>query len=411
MGIVKNSFKRKLLNPFKGDGWIWGCFGALAAISLISVYSSIGYSAIAEMGTTPDKAFGRHVLFVFASLIGIILLSNMDYRKFSKASWFGYVISIVLLVLVLVLGGDNAAGSGKSRWLYIPLIGRFQPSELAKVVIIVYLARLLAQEKDNLKEWATFRNIVLAVIFLLAFIIPDNLSTVIIIFLVCFTMMRIAPVDGRYWRRTFFGIIALALLAIFVGNQMKIPFLARSETWTNRIDNWLHFNPDELTQESMARMAVASGKFMGVGIGSTVQARLMTQANNDLIYAIIIEESGMAGGIIVFLIYAFLYFRCIRIACRCKGPFGRMTVAGLGTLIFLQAAIHMGVSVGALPVTGQTLPFISSGGSAYLCMGLALGIIQAVAQDVKENELLEGKNASSQPFNHHKNLSNNESNN
>ena len=136
-------------------------------------------------------------------------------------------------------------------------------------------------------------------------------------------------------------------------------------------------------------MAVASGKFFGVGIGSTIQARLMTQANNDLIYAIIIEETGMFGGILVFLLYFFLYVRCINIALRCKGDFGRMTVIGLGTLIFLQAAIHMGVSVGALPVTGQTLPLISSGGTAYMCMGLALGIIQSVAYDVNVNEAKE----------------------
>jgi cell division protein FtsW len=112
----------------------------------------------------------------------------------------------------------------------------------------------------------------------------------------------------------------------------------------------------------------------------------MTQANNDLIYSIIIEETGMFGGMIVFLLYLYLYIRCIRIAIKCKGDFGRMTVVGLGTLIFLQAAIHMSVSVGALPVTGQTLPLISSGGTAYLCMGLALGIIQSVAYDSNMNE-------------------------
>ena len=371
------------MNPFKGDMAIWFIFTVLAIISLISVYSSIGFSAITAMRTTPERAFLKHLVFVGVTFIGVALLSNMDYRKLSRLSWFGYLFSIGLLILVWVLGSDNAAGSGKSRWFYIPMIGSFQPSELAKVVIVVYIARLIAQEKENLKEWATFRNIVIALLFLLLFIAPDNLSTALIIFIVCFAMLRIAPIDPRYWRRTLLGLIGAGLLLIFIGNQFNIPFLARSETWSNRVDNWLNFDPDELSQESMARMAVASGKFLGVGVGSTIQARLMTQANNDMIYAIIIEETGMLGGIVVFLLYALLYMQCIRIAWNCNGVFGRMTVMGLGTLIFLQAAIHMSVAVGALPVTGQTLPFISSGGSAYLCMGLALGIIQAVAQDNK----------------------------
>ncbi|MBQ6096845.1 MAG: FtsW/RodA/SpoVE family cell cycle protein, partial [Bacteroidales bacterium] len=202
----------------------------------------------------------------------------------------------------------------------------------------------------------------------------------------CFAMIRIAPINVNHWRLTILGLVVLGALALLIGDKMNIPFLARSGTWSSRIDNWLNFNEDELSQESMARMAVASGKLFGVGIGSTIQARLMTQANNDLIYSIIIEETGMVGGLVVFLLYLYLYVRCIKIAIKCKGDFGRMTVVGLGTLIFLQAAIHMSVSVGALPVTGQTLPLISSGGTAYLCMGLALGIIQSVAYDVNLNE-------------------------
>lgn len=387
----RNSTLRKLLNPFKGDRAIWFIFTLLAIISLISVYSSIGYTALRAMRITPEKAFIRHLAFVMCSFVIVVLVSNMDYRKFSKASWFGYFLSIALLITVWVIGG-NDVGSGRSRWL-----GFFQPSELAKVVIIVYLARLIAQERENLKDWTTFRNIVIAVLFLIVFIAPSNLSTAVIIFLVCFAMLRIAPTNVHYWRRTLLGIIAVGLLLVFVGNKMNIPVLARSETWTNRVDKWLNFDPDELSQESMARMAVASGKFVGVGVGSTIQARLMTQANNDLIYAIIIEETGMLGGIVVFLLYAALYLQCIRIAWRCKGPFGRMTVMGLGTLIFLQAAIHMSVAVGALPVTGQTLPLISSGGSAYLCMGLALGIIQAVAND--ENSAVDRPSGTSNHIN------------
>lgn len=388
MAKTKDNISRKLLNPFKGDKAIWFIFLALVVISLVSVFSSIGYSA-ATSNTTPEHAFIRHLEFVVATIVVVILMSNFDYRKFSRLSWFGYLLSVVLLIAVLIIGHKtNDAGSGMSRWLLLPGNIRFQPSELAKVIIIVYLARLLAQEKDNLKEWPTLRNIMIPLFIIIGLIVSDNLSTSIIIFLVCFAMMRIAPINVNHWRLTILTLVIVGVLALVVGEKMNIPFLARSETWTSRIDKWMNFNEDELSQESMARMAVATGRFFGVGIGSTIQARLMTQANNDLIYAIIVEETGMFGGIIVFLLYVYLYIRCIKIAIKCRGDFGRMTVIGLGTLIFLQAAIHMSVSVGALPVTGQTLPFISSGGTSYICMGLALGIIQAVAYD---NNLAEAK--------------------
>ena len=397
MAKDRQDISRTLLNPFKGDKAIWFIFLVLAIISLISVFSSIGYSAVIS-DRTPEQAFVRHLMFVVVTFVVVILLSNFNYRQFSRASWFGYIISIALLIAVFVIGHkSNESGSGMSRWLMLPLVGRFQPSELAKVIVIIYLARLLAQEKDNLKEWTTFRNILIPIFIITVLILSENLSTAVIIFFVCLAMLRLAPINVKHWRLTILALLVCGALALVVGEKMNIPFLARSETWANRIDNWLNFNDQELSQESMARMAVASGKFFGVGIGSTIQARLMTQANNDLIYAIIIEESGMLGGIIVLLLYVYLYIRCIKIAMRCKGDFGRMTVIGLGTLIFLQAAIHMSVSVGALPVTGQTLPFISSGGTAYLCMGLALGVIQAVAYDVNLSEAKAKKETNAVP--------------
>ena len=389
MATTKDDISRKLLNPFKGDKAIWFIFLVLAIISLVSVFSSIGYSAILT-NRTPEQAFIRHLLFVVATVVVVILMSNFNYRRFSGLSWFGYLLSVGLLVAVFIVGHkSNDAGSGMSRWLVLPLVGRFQPSELAKIVLIVYLARLLTQEKENLKDWTTFRNILLPLFLVIGLVVSDNLSTAAIIFFVCFAMLRLAPINVKYWRLTILSLVAVGLLAIFVGEKMNIPFLARSGTWASRVDKWMNFDETELSQESMARMAVASGKFFGVGVGSTIQARLMTQANNDLIYAIIVEETGMFGGTIVFLLYVYLYVRCIKIALRCRGDFGRMTVIGLGTLIFLQAAIHMAVSVGAMPVTGQTLPFISSGGTAYMCMGLALGIIQSVAYDVNLYEARE----------------------
>ena len=163
--------------------------------------------------------------------------------------------------------------------------------------------------------------------------------------------------------------------------------LERSETWVNRVDRWLNPNHDELSQENMARMAIARGGVLGAGIGNTVHARLMTQAHNDFIYAIIIEETGMVGGLVVFILYAIFYYRCVRLARRCKGTFGSLIVAGLGTVIYIQALVNMSVAVGVLPVTGQTLPFVSYGGTAYLFLGCGFGVIQSVAADVERQKM------------------------
>ena len=230
----------------------------------------------------------------------------------------------------------------------------------------------------------------------------ENFSTAALIFLTCYLMMVFGGVKRSYWWRLLLVglVVVTAFLAINyykykstieTGSVQEVT-IERQMTWGHRVYSWIHPNPEELTQENMARMAIARGGVVGVGVGNTVHARLMTQAHNDFIYAIIIEEMGMLGGIVVFMLYSILYFRCIRLAWRCKGRFGALTVAGMGTVIYLQALVNMSVAVGVLPVTGQTLPFISFGGTAYLFLGCGLGVIQAVAADVEkqEREELEG---------------------
>ena len=171
--------------------------------------------------------------------------------------------------------------------------------------------------------------------------------------------------------------------------------MGRSSTWGHRLQSYFEDpDPTVITQENMARMAIARGGVFGKGPGNTIYARLMTQSHNDFIYAIIIEEWGMLGGLLVFILYSIFYFRCIRIAWRCNGRFGALAVVGMGTVIYLQALANMCVAVGALPVTGQTLPFISYGGTAYLFLGCGLGVIQSVAAD---GEKLKNENISPTP--------------
>jgi cell division protein FtsW len=372
---------------FRGDKVIWVVFLLLSIISLVEVYSSIGLYAYSFFSTkSPTSLFLRHLIIVIATYVAIVLISRINYRAFSRFAVLGYWIALVLLVVAMAFG----------RWIRIPIIGQFQPSEIAKIILIVFVARMLALKKDHVGELSTFLQLMIYTVLVVALVFPSNFSTAALIFLACYLMMFLGGVNRKWWWRLLLvGLVAVvAFLAISYfryersvnTGQMQEQVIERQATWGHRVYSWINPQPDELTQENMARMAIARGGILGAGIGNTVHARLMTQAHNDFIYAVIIEEMGMVGGIVVFLLYSILYFRCIRLVWRCKGRFGALTVAGMGTVIYLQALVNMSVAVGVLPVTGQTLPFISYGGTAYLFMGCGLGIIQSVAADVYKKE-------------------------
>jgi cell division protein FtsW len=382
----------RLAKIFKGDRTIWVVFFLLSIVSLLAVYSSIGlyaYSAFASK--TPTTLFLRHMLIVAVTYVVVAALSHVNYRYFSRFAVLGYWAAIVLLVVMLALN--------QGRWVRIPVIGQFQPSEIAKVVLIIFVARILALKKDHAGDLGQFLMLLIYIAAVVVLVLPENFSTAALIFLAAYIVMYFGGVNKKYWWRLFLVgvVLVIGFLAVSYYKYEKSlnaganteMVIERQETWGHRVYSWINPKTDELTQENMARMAIARGGVARLGIGSTVHARLMTQAHNDFIYAIIIEETGMVGGLFVFALYSIFYFRCVKVTRRCKGRFGALTVAGLGTVIYLQALVNMCVAVGVLPVTGQTLPFISYGGTAYLFLGCALGVIQSVAADVEAQDKAE----------------------
>lgn len=386
----------KMSGLFKGDRTLWVVFLLLSIISLVEVYSSIGlYAYSQENGSGPTGLFLRHLLVVVASWVIVVACSRINYRFFSRFAVLGLWASVVLLAVTLMMGG---------RWLRIPVVSQFQPSEVAKVALVLFIARMLALKKDQVKENATFFSLLAYIVLVVFFVLPENFSTAALLFLSCYLMLFFGGVDRRWWWRVMIVLVVGTSVGLYVTynryekslqanpTENSKQIFERSSTWGHRVYSWLSDpNPNELTQENMARMAVARGGLFGVGPGNTIHARLMTQSHNDFIYAIIIEETGLMGGVLVLLLYSFFYFRCIRLSWRCNGRFGALTVAGLGTMIYLQALANMGVAVGVLPVTGQTLPFISYGGTAYLFLGLGFGIIQSVAADVYGKKEIESQ--------------------
>lgn len=380
----------KVSKIFRGDKTIWVVFLLLSIISLVEVYSSIGLFAYSQLGGGwPTGLFLKHLFIVIATWVVVALASHVNYRYFSRFALMGFWISVVLLAVVLMMGG---------RWFHLPVVGQFQPSEVAKVMLVLFVARQLALKKENTDDLGTFLSLLIYIVLVVALVLPENFSTAALIFISCYLMMIFGGVNRKWWWRLMLAgmlVVGVGLAVTYVKydksaagveTEQTDQLLERSKTWGHRVHSWLNPQPDELSQENMARMAIARGGFFGKGPGNTVHARLMTQAHNDFIYAIIIEELGMITGILVLVLYSFFYFRCIRLAWRCKGRFGALAVAGFGTMIYLQALANMCVAVGVLPVTGQTLPFISYGGTAYLFLGCGLGVIQSVAADVYSKE-------------------------
>ncbi len=388
--------KLKLGNLFKGDKVIWIIFVALTIISAIAVYTSIGRAAIAS-DSSPFSAFLKHLVFIGAAYVIVILVSNLRYTAWSKLSIGLYWISFALLLYVAIFCKD--------RWISIPDFGSFQPSELAKVSLIAYIANLMTINRDQLDELSFFIKVWFFVLLIAVPILPGNFSTAALVLLTAFVLLFFGGINKKYMLRTLLVIVAgvgigLAVcVSSYQNGTTGDGIFARAATWGHRIDTFLHPDPNELTQENMARMAIASGGFTGSGVSHTVHSRLMTQAENDFIFAIIIEEAGVFAALFIFFLYSWLYFRCIKMANRCSGHFGSLLLIGYGSLIYFQALVNMGVAVCIIPVTGQTLPLISDGGSAYLCMAIAIGIIQSVCYETnKEYKEIKDKRKSDKEF-------------
>lgn len=389
-----NSSAKKYL---RGDKVIWIVLIILSLISLVEVYSSIGKFAYDKEINTMFL-FVKHLGIICVTYVAMILISRINYQYFARLSQLGYYISVAALIATFAIYIIFGSSKGAGRWLEIPGLGQFQPSEIAKFILIVYTARMIAKAKDTIKELDTFKKLMFPIVLITALIFPQNFSTASILFVSCFVMLFLGNVNTKYWFRVAGVGAVLTIVAFCVminkaenenqeieANSSGVEMF-RNDTWTQRIIDWRDDDKKVNTQINTARKAIATGYITGVLPGNTIQGRLLSESHNDFIYAIIIEELGFIGGVGILFLYSVLFFRCIVIARNCNSTFGALTVSGLGLLIYLQALINMGVAVGYLPVTGQTLPFISYGGTSYLFTGCAIGIIQSVCQSTKNEE-------------------------
>jgi cell division protein FtsW len=383
-----------LFNNIKGDRLIWAIVALLAILSFLPVYSAASNLAYKGSGGSTFGFFVKHFMHLFLGFAIMYGVHKIPYRYFKGLSLV--MIPVVLVLLgVTMLQGTTIEGANASRWIQIPGVGMsFQTSTLASVVLMVYVARYMSKVQD---KTITFSESILPlwmpVFLVLVLILPANFSTAAIMFLMVIMLVFLGGYPMKYLIVIIgSGVLVLALF-VLIAKAFPDAMPNRIDTWMSRIES---FSNDEVTeadyQIEKAKIAIASGGIQGMGPGKSIQKNFLPQSSSDFIFAIIIEEYGLIGGFGLMILYMWLLFRIVIVAQKSDTVFGKLLVLGVGLPIVFQALINMAVAVELFPVTGQTLPLISSGGTSIWMTCLALGIILSVSarrEEIKEQEEME----------------------
>lgn len=371
------------LRYLQGDKMIWLIVFFLFLFSMLAVYSATGTLAYKEHeGNTGFYLFKQVALSVFG--IGLIYACHLvDYRYYSRIAQLLWFASIPLLIYTMFKGVElNSA----NRWITLPVVGlTFQTSDLAKLALIMFLARQLSIKQDQIKDFKeAFLPLLLPIVISCALIAPENLSTALILFVTSVFVLYIGRVSilhiaGLFGASLITAAIFLTLLFGLDESHLK----GRMLTWKNRVEHFVKPGTDieEDYQVLQAKIAIAKGGLIKLNPGGSDQRNFLPHPYSDFIYAIILEEYGLLGGGVLVVLYLLLLFRCIRTVINAPKAFGALLALGLGLALVLQAMINMGVAVNLLPVTGVTLPLVSMGGSSVIFTSVAFGIILSVSRN------------------------------
>ena len=389
---MKNVFQH-----IKGDKTIWAVVSLLALFSFLPVYSSSSNLAYLYGDGNTLKFLLKHFAHLVLGFVILYGVHKVPYHYFKGLSVIALPIALILLV-VTITQGTTIEGANASRWIRIPFVGfTFQSSTLASVVLLTYVARYLARIKD---KTVTFKETLLPLwvpIFLvLALILPANFSTAGIIFSMISILVFIGGYPIKYLLIILFA--GAFFLTLFVVSAKAFPglFPNRVDTWMSRIDNFTNGEETEADyQIDKAKIAIASGGITGLGPGKSIQKNFLPQSSSDFIYAIIVEEFGLVGSLFLMFLYMLLLFRFVIVAHKAETVFGKLLVIGVGLPIVFVALINMAVAVEIFPVTGQTLPLISSGGSSIWMTCMAIGMVLSVSA---KREVVKTENQEENPL-------------
>jgi cell division protein FtsW len=379
----------------KGDKVVWSVVLLLAIFSVLAVYSSIVTLAYKYKGGDTLYYLVKHVIILVVGFGLMLAAHNLNYKYYSRISQIALFLSIPLLLLTLITGANI---NDASRWLVIPVINQtFQTSDLAKLALIMYLARLLYKKQDNITDFkSAFLPIMVPVLLVCGLILPANFSTAAMLFITSLIIMFIGRISLKY----IFSLIGIGFVGFLLMIMLSVSFpglLPRVDTWVARIENFsgtcFSGHPDGYHdmsgssgnyQADQAKIAIATGVPFGKGPGGSTQRNFLPHPYSDFIYAIIIEEYGLAGGFLIIFLYLILFYRAIKIAQKSEKSFGTFLVVGLSFSLVFQAMINMAVAVNLFPVTGQPLPLVSMGGTSIWFTCLAIGIILSVSRKNEE---------------------------
>ncbi|WP_104384258.1 FtsW/RodA/SpoVE family cell cycle protein [Sphingobacterium sp. HMA12] len=381
---------QNIMSKLKGDRWIWIIVIILSGWSLLAVYSSVGTLAYKE-GKGTEMYLLKHFSIIAIGFVLMYLSHKLDYRYYAGISKILMGITIPLLLFTLVFGSSvNQA----SRWLTIPGIGMtFQTSDLAKLSLIVFLARMLSRKQEEIKDVKkAFLPIMGSVCGVFVLIAWANMSTAIMLFGVSVLLLLIGRISFKQIAIVSAGVVLLGIIVVSIGPR-RATYYSRVKTFLGvekkeESASPVSFQDDKNYQANNAKIAIATGGLFGKGPGNSVQRNVLPHPYSDFIYAIIIEEYGTVGGVILLFLYLAFMYRCIRIVTMSPKAFGTFLAAGLGFSLTIQALANMAVAVGLGPVTGVPLPLVSMGGTSILFTSVALGIILSVSRNIEE---LKGK--------------------
>ena len=376
-------FISNLKTELKGDRVIWVLISLMTLVSLLGVYSSTGSLSHKEQGGNTEYYLVKQGFIVLFGFFIMYVLHRLHYLRFHRIAPFLFIVAIPLLIFTLLFGVDiNSA----RRWIEIPILGfTFQSSDFARLALILYLARTISSKQSNIKDFkSAFLPLILPVIIICFLIAPADLSTALLLFSSCIAMMFVGRVAVKY-------ILMLVLLAIIAFSILILlghffPDMVRLATWIERIREFTT-DSDGGFQVQQSKVAIANGGFFGMGPGQSIQRNFLPSSYADFIYAILVEEYGLLGGLFVISLYLGFFFRITRLVTKSTKAFGAMVVTGLGFSFVFQAFINIAVATHLVPVTGVTLPMISLGGTSIIMNCISLGIILSVSKFVESSNI------------------------
>jgi cell division protein FtsW len=376
------SLGNRIAAELRGDRTIWMIIAVLSLFSLLAVYSASGWEAWRSRGGNTTVMFVSHLVRLAFGLIIIYMCHLLHYRQYQRVAPVLILVSVPLLVFTLFFGQNI---NDANRWINVLGVS-FQPSEFAKIALVIYIARELTRKQDYISSFKdAFLPIIVPVLIICGLIAPANLSTSALLFVTCILLMFIGRVNWKYI--ALLGILGLVVFAglVAVGRLYPDAGLVRVDTWISRVNEFLH-STDGGFQVQQAKIAIAKGGIFGEGPGNSIIRNFLPYAHADFIYAIICEEYGLLGGTAILALYVMLFLRNVKLVTKSPKAFGAFLAIGLSLMLTVQALANIAVNINLVPATGLTLPMISMGGTSMLFTCVALGMILSVSKFIESLE-------------------------